>query len=99
MVRQFSWRTGVALLAVGWMAGQWNAGRATAGVVLAQAGASEGEIIRAARLIVRADGRAIAAGNLRAALRHAGIGRPLPLEVQRGSRHLTLTPRLTETPQ
>jgi serine protease Do len=53
MVRQFSWRTGVALLAIGWMAGQWNAGRGadTTGLVFAQAGATEGEVVRAARLV------------------------------------------------
>ena len=53
MERQFSWRTGVALLAIGWMVGQWNAGRGgnTPGVVFAQGQASEGEIVRAARLV------------------------------------------------
>jgi len=50
-------------------------------------------------IIVRVDGRPLSSGNLRAALRHAGIGKALPLEVQRGSRRLTVTPRPTDEPR
>ncbi len=52
MVRTFSGQTAVALLVVGWLAGQWNAGRgAASGIVLAQGGASEQEVVRAARAV------------------------------------------------
>jgi serine protease Do len=50
-------------------------------------------------IIIRADSRPITTGNLRAALRRAGVGQSLALEVQRGSRRFTLTARLTEAPQ
>jgi serine protease DegQ len=52
MVRRFSGQAAVALLVVGWLAGQWSAGRGTdAGIVLAQGGPGEQEVIRAARAV------------------------------------------------
>jgi S1-C subfamily serine protease len=53
MVRQASWKLYVALLAAGWFAGQWSAERGRRGddLVFAQTGASESEVVRAARTV------------------------------------------------
>jgi serine protease DegQ len=52
MVQKFSGQAAVALLVAGWVAGQWSAGRGNnSGIVLAQGGPAEQEVIRAARAV------------------------------------------------
>jgi S1-C subfamily serine protease len=52
--------------------------------------------LRQGDIIVNVDGRAATSGVLPAALRRAGVGRPLPMIIQRGTRRIEITIRPSE---